>query len=83
MDLKTYLKQLDKDERHKLALAVNTTLGQLQNISYGYRTCAPALAVAIERNTAKAVTRQELLPDEWLGIWPELATSQSTAEQGA
>lgn len=29
--------------------------------------------VAIERATAGAVTRQDLRPDDWRDIWPELA----------
>ncbi|MBC2768579.1 transcriptional regulator [Pusillimonas minor] len=30
---------------------------------------------AIERATKGAVTRQELRPDDWAQIWPELVTS--------
>lgn len=32
--------------------------------------------VAIERATAGAVTRQDLRPDDWRDIWPELADSE-------
>lgn len=72
MELKTYLNTLAIPERHKFAESVNTTLGQLQNVAYGYRTCSPELAVSIEQATGGAVTRQELRPNDWMRIWPEL-----------
>ncbi|HWH75058.1 MAG TPA: YdaS family helix-turn-helix protein [Methylibium sp.] len=33
----------------------------------------PARAVQIERATQGAVTRQDLRPDDWREIWPELS----------
>ncbi|MBU2826804.1 helix-turn-helix domain-containing protein [Acidithiobacillus ferriphilus] len=73
MDIQTYLKSLgNKKQRHEFALRCGTTLGHLQNVSYGLRPCSPQLAVAIEQQSADAVTRKELLPDTWHLIWPEL-----------
>lgn len=72
MDLKTYLTPLDAEAREKLASQCGTGVGHLQNVMYGVRSCAPALAVLIERHSNKAVSRQELRPDDWHRIWPEL-----------
>lgn len=73
MHLKKYISEVDAAERERLASACGTALGHLRNVMYGYRPCAPELASAIERNTAGAVTRQDLRPDDWHEIWPELA----------
>ena len=35
---------------------------------------------AIERQTAGAVSRQKLRPDDWHRIWPELATETTTTQ---
>lgn len=72
MDLKTYLLNLDVPERDGFAVRCGTTRGHLQNVMNGHRPCAPGLAVAIERESKKKVTRQELRPDDWQAIWPEL-----------
>ncbi|WP_082133669.1 YdaS family helix-turn-helix protein [Vogesella sp. EB] len=38
----------------------------------GERPIPPARCVLIEKGTGGAVTRQELRPDDWLQLWPEL-----------
>lgn len=63
---------MPKPERKAFALRCGTSFGHLQNIAYGYRPCGTALAVAIERESARQVTRQELR-DDWHDLWPELA----------
>lgn len=70
MDLKAYLSPLSADDRDAFARLCGTTRGHLQNVMYG-KTCAPALAVAIELHSSGAVTRRELR-DDWRDIWPEL-----------
>ena len=72
MNLKQYIQEADADRRERLAEACSVTLGHLRNVMYGYRPCPPKLASAIERHTDRAVTRQELCPDSWKDIWPEL-----------
>jgi DNA-binding transcriptional regulator YdaS (Cro superfamily) len=72
MDLKNYLKKLAIDDRRKLAESGRTSLGQLMNVAYGYRSCSAELAVAIEQATGGVVSRQDLCPEKWQSIWPEL-----------
>ena len=37
-------------------------------------------ALAIEQFTGGEVTRKDMLPDVWQKVWPELATTHTTAE---
>lgn len=76
MDLKSFMAGLGTEQRKELAEACDTTPGHLQNVMYGYRSCAPDLAVKLERKTGKAVTRRDLRPNDWRDIWPELASKQ-------
>jgi hypothetical protein len=39
---------------------------------YGYRSCATALAVALERESGMAIRRWDLRPHDWHKHWPEL-----------
>ncbi|MDQ3270758.1 MAG: helix-turn-helix domain-containing protein [Pseudomonadota bacterium] len=71
MKLKNYLQCLSTTDREAFAKKLDSSTGHLQNVAYGYRPCAPALAVALERETGGAVSRQELR-DDWQNIWPEL-----------
>ena len=47
----------------------------LRLIAYGHKHPSPSVAASIERATEGAVTRQQLRPDDWPLIWPELAES--------
>ena len=78
MELKKYIANLAPADRECFAEKVGTTKGHLQNAAYGYRACSPELAVAIERFTNKQVTRQELRPDDFWLIWPDLKKPKST-----
>jgi DNA-binding transcriptional regulator YdaS (Cro superfamily) len=57
---------------------------QVRQWQHGYsdRKPSPEYAVAIERATGGSVKRQDLRPDDWHRIWPELAT-ETTTTQGA
>lgn len=48
---------------------------QIRQWQHGYSGRRPDAAncVAIEKATRGVVTRQELRPDDWRAIWPELA----------
>lgn len=44
----------------------------LRLIAYGHRKTAPEYAAMIEAATHGLITRQQLRPDDWAVIWPEL-----------
>lgn len=75
MKLIAYIKQLSPESREYLARQCGTSMGHLRNVAYGYRPCAAELAVSIEAASAGAVTRQDLCPENWRRIWPELAAT--------
>lgn len=85
MDLKTYLKTLaDEPAREAFALRCDTTIGHMRNCVYvGGKRLHPANCVLVEINTAGAVTRRDLRPDDWHRIWPELVTAEHPAPQEA
>jgi DNA-binding transcriptional regulator YdaS (Cro superfamily) len=67
MDLKTYIAA----ERGR-AVALASRLGV--SISYlSQMAISPERCVDIWRETGGIVTRQDLRPDDWQRIWPELA----------
>jgi DNA-binding transcriptional regulator YdaS (Cro superfamily) len=49
-----------------------TTRGYLRQIAYGNKVASAEVASGIERETHGAVTRQQLRPEDWKLIWPEL-----------
>lgn len=71
MDLKTYIFSLSVEERAAFAKKCGTSRHHLQNAAYGYKAIGAKLAVAIERESKRAVTRQEMFQD-FKSIWPEL-----------
>lgn len=79
MELRDYLKTLTPNDRTSFADRVGSSVGHLRNVGYGFRPCDPAVAVAIERESRKRVTRQELRPDDWEAIWPELRKRRTKA----
>lgn len=72
MELKPYFFGLSVEARKELAGRCGTTLAHLKNVAYGDKNCGVQLAVALERETNRSVTRQELRED-WADIWPELS----------
>lgn len=66
MDLKTYLESLPVSERDEFAKRCGSTAGHLRNVSYGYRSCAESLAIAVERESSGQVRCEDLRPDvDW------------------
>ena len=80
MQLKTFLAAMSRTERLAFAKKVGTSAGHLTNASYGYAPLNPAICVAIERESDRIVTRQELRPKDWQAIWPELAGDDRVVE---
>jgi DNA-binding transcriptional regulator YdaS (Cro superfamily) len=75
MQLRDFIKSLpDEEARKAFAARCGTSIGHLRNVGYG-KSCAPALAVAVERESSSAVKRQELCPANWRAIWPELESA--------
>lgn len=71
MHLKQYLSITSKADKLKLAERCKTSVGHLKNVADGFRKPSAGLCVLLEQET-KSVTRQELLANDWQGIWPEL-----------
>jgi len=74
MDLRTYTSSLPHGGMAELARECGISpiyLSQLAAKQDG-RVPGPVLAGVIERATKKAVTRQDLRPDDYWLIWPEL-----------
>lgn len=66
MNLKSYLQTMSLAERETFARRCETSAGHLRNISYGYRSCAEMLAIAIERESGGKVRCEEMRPDvDW------------------
>lgn len=75
MELKQYIFSLAPADRREFAERCGTSAEHLMNCAYGYKTLSFATCVLVERESGKAVTRQEMRPD-WRDVWPELeATS--------
>ena len=66
----------------KLAVLVGVAAPTVTQWCKGGRPVPPRKAVLIERVTNRGVTRQDLYPDEFRAIWPEL-TAPPTTEQPA
>ena len=72
MLFKNYFFGLTKQEREIFAKSVNSTVGHLNNFAYGYTPLADKVCVLIEQVSKRSVTRQELRPNDWVEVWPEL-----------
>lgn len=68
----------DDHARRRFAERCETSLGHLKNVMYGLRPCAPDLAVSIERESGRSVTRRDLR-DDWHRFWPELIDARERA----
>jgi DNA-binding transcriptional regulator YdaS (Cro superfamily) len=80
MQFKTYFFALSKKERIDFAVQVGTTVGHLNNFSYGYTKLAPEVCVSIEQVTKGDVKRWDLRPDDWYRIWPEIIGIEGAPE---
>ncbi len=67
--------------RTKLAIALDVSvaaIGNWKKRGVPYEKCP-----AIERLTGGKVTRQQLRPDDWAEMWPELASPPASRAQAA
>lgn len=67
----------------ELARAIHAQPQLVWQWTTGVRPVPVERCVAIERATNGAVTRQDLRPDDWRDIWPELAQAPATPAQAA
>ncbi len=83
--LRTYLKTLTPAEQAGFAERCGTTIGYLRKLVSINGKVRELLCARIEVESAGAVTRRDLRPDDAHLIWPDLAgTPQpSTAQEGA
>ncbi len=73
-ELKMYLKSLKTPERHAYAARVGTSLSYLRKaMCIEQRNMHPKTCALLEKESGGKVTRQDLRPDDWQEIWPELA----------
>lgn len=52
-----------------------TTRAYLRLIAYGHKTASAEIAARTEGATKGSITRQELRPEDWRQIWPELSAA--------
>lgn len=77
MDLKTFL-NLQRGRQAQLAKVIGAHPPDISRWADGTRPIPVLYGAAIERATGGAVTRQEMFPDTWRSIWPELARKSAT-----
>ncbi|MEJ3621069.1 transcriptional regulator [Brachymonas wangyanguii] len=85
MNLLEHLKSLGPEgsaKRIDFSATCETSERHLTNIAYGYKPCGIPLAVSIERATSGAVTRQDLRPDDYWRIWPDLEAPANVQQEG-
>jgi DNA-binding transcriptional regulator YdaS (Cro superfamily) len=75
MDLKNYLANSDTTKA-AFARSIGVSAALLHQWIEQIRPVAPQHCPQIEKQTAGAVTRAELRPDDWHLIWPELDVDQ-------
>lgn len=75
MNLKNYL--CVRGRQAALSAATGLSPAYIWQIANGIRPVPIERCVAIERATGRKVTRQDLRPDDWHLIWPELFEASS------
>jgi DNA-binding transcriptional regulator YdaS (Cro superfamily) len=71
MDLKTYI-AAERGRATALASKLGISPSYLSQLANGQAPASPERCVEIWRATDGEVTRQDLRPDDWDRIWPEL-----------
>lgn len=72
MELRQYLNSMSAHEQVDFAKRCETSVGYLRKALSINQLLGPALCVSIERESYRSVTRQELRPNDWQSLWPEL-----------
>jgi DNA-binding transcriptional regulator YdaS (Cro superfamily) len=83
-ELRAYMKSLPSDEaRNQFAADCGTSVGHMNNVSYGSRPLAPESCVLAERGSGGVLRRWHLRPRDWHRIWPELIGSDGAPDAPA
>ena len=77
MDLKTYLSQ-ERGRQAALAKAIGAHAPDISRWADGTRPIPFRFGAPIEAATGGMVTRQEMFPDDWAQLWPELVAMSAT-----
>ena len=72
MKLIDYLNSLAPDARDAFASKCGTSVGYIRKACSVGQSLGAELCVSVEQHSDGQVTRQELRPDDWERIWPEL-----------
>lgn len=72
-ELGAYLKKLSATDRKSFAVRCGTSLGFIRKSIYQGKLLNPKVCVAVENESSRQVTRK-MLREDWIEIWPELAT---------
>lgn len=75
MKLSEYLSQ-GRGRKAAMAKALGIKPPNVTDWAKGERPVPKMYGALIEQITGGQVTRQEMFPDEWQQIWPELATKR-------
>jgi DNA-binding transcriptional regulator YdaS (Cro superfamily) len=73
VDLETFIKS-ERGNASRLAASIGVSLSYLSQLKDKDKTISPKRCVQIEEATDRQVTRQDLRPEDWADIWPELKT---------
>ena len=77
MKLSEYLQMNGHGAISKLALQIGAHHPDVSKWGSRLRPIPIHRCISIERATDGAVTRQDLRPDDWMDIWPELVTEKA------
>ncbi|EJN3231875.1 helix-turn-helix domain-containing protein [Escherichia coli] len=80
-ELRIYLNSLSSDEQRMFACECGTSIGYLRKALSKCQVLGASLCVLIERASNGGVTRQQLRPNDWANIWPELENTQTLTQQ--
>ena len=69
-DLRKRFGAMDQEERERLALACETSVGHLRNVAFSGKPCGYPLAVRLEKTLG--IPRWKSRPTDWHEVWPDL-----------
>jgi DNA-binding transcriptional regulator YdaS (Cro superfamily) len=81
MELKKYIRLLNKGERESFAESCGATLQHLKFVGYKAKQCSEKLAIRIEQATNGKVTVEELRPD-LIEQWAYLRSTGCSCDDG-